>query len=148
MPTQTERTLGAAVCLAAIPFPYVGPIVGLALQGRSPYVRYHALRCLLEQVLATAVLAVLMAVSVSYSIHALVQSGVFENGIQWGKIDWLGILLKSVATWVLLALWNVWNVANSVRDAMGAYAGKPITARKWAERKAAALAGAGPVRAS
>jgi len=141
MVSQEDRVLGAAVNLAAIPFPYVGPIVGLIVGGRSPFVRYHAFRCLIEQVLATILLALIMIASLTYSIVTLVQSGVFANGIDWSKIDWLGILIKSVATWVGLALWNLWNVVHSIRAGLAAYLWEPIRPPGWSERKAAHLAG-------
>jgi hypothetical protein len=121
-------------------------LVGIALHPRSAYVRYHAYRCLIEQVVATVLLAVLLVCSVAYSVVSLVNSGVFENGIQWSKIDWVGILVKSAVTWIGLALWNAWNVFNSLRDARAAYAGAPLSRRNWSERRAIALAGSESVR--
>ncbi len=136
--------IAGAVNFAAIPFPYLGPIVGLAVAGRSSFVRYHASRCLIEQVLATAILVVVVGVSLAYSVWNLVQSGVFENGIQLSKIDWLGILIKSVVTWIALALWNLWNLLNSLRDGMSALAGQEVNAVSWSERRAARFAGIAP----
>ncbi len=139
--TNHERAVSAAICIAAIPFPYLGPIVGIVLHPRSPYVRFHAYRCLIEQVLATVLLATLLVASLLYSVVSLVQSGVFENGFNWSRIDWVGILVKSAATWAGLFLWNAWNIVNSVRDGLAAYRGEPIQPRRWVDRRAATLAG-------
>ena len=60
--TGSERITAAAVNISAIFFPYLGPIVGAVIAGQSKFVRYHAYRCLIEQVVSTVACSSLMAV--------------------------------------------------------------------------------------
>jgi hypothetical protein len=136
-----ERLWASAVNLAAIPFPYVGPIVGLAVAGNSKYVRFHAYRCLIEQIVSTIVIGFLMACSFGFSLYQLWKTGTFENGIDLNKVDWVAILVKGVVTWLLFALWGVWNTINSIRDALQANSGLLPKSPKWSERKALKLSG-------
>lgn len=143
---EHDRLLAATVNVAAIFFPYAGPIVGAAVLGKSPYARYHALKSLIEQIVSTLVIGFLMLCSLSYSIYSLYHQ--MEGGFDWSKIDWVSLLIKSLVTYLLLALWELINIVLSIRDAIQAMHGKLPDRPKWAERKALALSGMNRLPAS
>jgi len=137
--TERDKMLGAAVNISAIFFPYAGPIVCALVCGKAPFVRYHAYRALIEQVIATVIIGFLMICSISYSVYSFYHQ--MEGGFDWSKIDWWGIILKSLVTWLLLGLWGVVNIFLALRDALEAYHGKLPLKPKWSERKALRLSG-------
>jgi hypothetical protein len=139
--TSRERAIAVLLNLGAIPFPYMGPIIGLAVGGNSKYVRFHAYRCLIEQVVATVIIGVLMVCSLAFSVYQLWKSGTFANGFDVSKIDWAAIIIKGVITWLLLAIWGLWNTFNSIRDALQANSGLLPKAAKWSEKKAMKMSG-------
>ena len=134
----SERTIAAAVNISAIFFPYMGPIVGALLAGQSKFVRFHAYRCLIEQIVSTLIIGTLAITSLAFTIYSL--SKTMEGGFDWHKIDWQTIVIKSVITYLLLALWGVINTLLSVRDAIEALRGQLPAKPKWTERKAMKLA--------
>ncbi|MBS1727180.1 MAG: hypothetical protein JST51_10710 [Armatimonadetes bacterium] len=139
---QRERVLAAAVNVAAIFFPYMGPIVGLVVAARSPYVKFHAFRALIEQVVATVVIGLLIVASLAYSVYSIRES--MADGFDLSKINWVALLVKSLATWILLGLWEAVNVVLSIRDALEALRGDVPSKPKWSERRAIRMAGLVP----
>ncbi|MBS1704326.1 MAG: hypothetical protein JST40_00515 [Armatimonadetes bacterium] len=139
--TSGEKTLAGALNLAAIPMPYVGPVIGLVIGSQSKFVRFHAFRCLIEQIFATALTLLVVATSLGYSIYTMVKNGVFDHGIDVSKIDWVTLLIKSAITWIAFGLWNLWNVVNSVLDAIQAFSGALPRRFGWCARRAARLSG-------
>ena len=135
--TGSERVTAAAVNISAIFFPYLGPIVGAVIAGQSKFVRYHAYRCLIEQVVSTVILVTLLLVSFGYTLYGLSKS--MAGGFDIHKIDFLTILIKAAVTWVLLGLWEVVNIVLSIRDALEALNGQLPLKPKWTERKAMVL---------
>lgn len=134
---KKDQGLAMLVNLASIPFPYAAPIVGSFVGARSPYIKFHAFRVLIEQVLGSIVAGILIACSLAYSLWKLKNDGVLDStGLHTERIDWVGILVKSVLTWVLFALWGVWNTFNSLKDAMEAGRGYVPTKPRWSERLA------------
>lgn len=131
---EGDKVLGAAVNVSAIFFPYVGPIVGVIVGSKSPFVKYHAYRNLIEQVISTLIIGFLMACSLAYSIYSLYNSQ--KDGFDLSKIDWVTMLMKAAVTWLLLALWGLINTALSIRDAIQALGGKLPVKPNWAQRKA------------
>jgi uncharacterized membrane protein len=131
-----DRQLATAVNVGAIFFPYLAPIVGIAAFGKSQFVRFHAYRCLIEQVVMTIAIGFLMLCSVSYSLY-----GFYQQGFDFQKFDWVAFLIKSVVVWLLLGLFQVLNFINSVRDASEAFQGKVPSHPKWSERLAMKWAG-------
>jgi uncharacterized membrane protein len=138
--SDRDKGLAAAVNVSAIFFPYMGPIVGAIVGAKSPYVKFHAYRNLIEQVISTIIIGFLMACSLAYSIYSLYNDQ--KDGFDLAKIDWLPILMKAAITWLLLAIWNLINIFLSLRDASQALKGKLPTNPKWSERRALKLAGA------
>ena len=136
--TGSERTTAAAVNISAIFCPYLGPIVGAVLAGKSKFVRFHAYRCLIEQILSTLIIGILVIFSLAFTIYSL--SNTMEGAFDWHKVDWQTIVIKSVVTYLLLALWGVINTILSIRDAIEALRGDLPRKPKWAERKAMKLA--------
>ncbi len=133
-----ERTVAAAVNISAIFFPYLGPIVGSLIAGKSKFVKFHAYRCLIEQILSTLIIGALAITSLAFTIYSLSQT--MQGGFDWHKIDWQTILIKSIVTYLLLALWGLINILLSVRDAIEALRGELPKRPKWSERKAMKLA--------
>ena len=136
--TGGERVTAAAVNISAIFFPYLGPIVGAVIAGQSKFVRYHAYRCLIEQVVSTVILVTLLLISFGFTVYSLSKSMV--GGFDIHKIDLVTILIKAAVTWVLLGLWEVVNVVLSIRDAIEALNGELPRKPKWTERRAMKLA--------
>ena len=137
--TQKDKTLAAGVNVAAIFFPYLGPIVGGIIGSKSPYVKFHAYRNLIQQILSTIIIGFLMACSLAYSIYSLYNNQ--KDGIDLSKIDWVPMLMKTIVIWVLLALWGLINTILSIGDALQALRGELPLNPKWSERKAMNVAG-------
>lgn len=130
-PDTNERTIAGALNLASIPFPYLGPIVGLIMGHRSPYVRFHAVRSLIEQVILSAITFTLIVVSLVWSLASLAQSG-----FDLQTIDWKTLILKTVAFWMLLGLFWVANLVNALQDAVDGFAGRYPRKFGWTTRLA------------
>jgi uncharacterized membrane protein len=137
--TQRDKTLAAGVNVAAIFFPYMGPIVGSIIGSKSPYVKFHAYRNLIQQVVSAIIIGFLMACSLAYSVYSLYNNQ--KDGFDLSKIEWVPILMKAAITWALLALWGVINTILSIGDALQALRGQLPTKPKWSERKAMNMAG-------
>jgi hypothetical protein len=137
--SQKDKTLAAGVNIAAIFFPYMGPIVGAIVGSKSSYIKFHAYRNLIEQVISTVIIGFLMACSLAYSIYALYNNQ--KDGFDLSKIEWLPLLMKAAITWLLLAIWGLINTFLSLRDAAQALQGRLPTKPKWSERTALRLAG-------
>lgn len=131
--TTKERNLASGVHLAAIFFPFMGPIIGYAISS-SKYVKYHALKAIVEQVITSIIIGILMIASLSYSIYTLYQSQ--KDGFDLAKIDWVTMLIKGAITWVLFAIWNLINIVLSLKDAAAANRGQLPIKPKFAERLA------------
>lgn len=137
--SQKDKNLAAGVNIAAIFFPYMGPIVGAIIGSKSPYVKFHAYQNLIQQIISAIIIGFLMACSLAYSIYSLYNNQ--KDGFDLSKIDWVSILLKAFLTWALLGLWAVINTIMSVGDALKALRGEMPSKPKWSERKAIKLAG-------
>ncbi len=134
--TDTDRRLGALVCLAAIPAPYAGPLIGLVVAGRRPFVRYHAVRALVGQLIAGMLTFMVIATSLSFTVYQLVQTG-----FDLSQINWWQVLFKSVAVWLALALFGLWNTLTSLREAYAANQGVLPRRMGISDRIAARVAG-------
>jgi uncharacterized membrane protein len=137
--TERERLVAGGLNIAAIFMPYIGPIIGYAMAGKSSFVRFHALRCIIEQVVMTVVLGTLMVLSLIWTVYNL-----YQTGFDLQKIDWAFVIGKAVVTWLLLGLLNILNFINGVRDGLQAFQGKYPTRFKWTERIAAKMSGFKP----
>ena len=137
--TQKDKTLAAGVNVAAIFFPYLGPIVGGIIGSKSPYVKFHAYRNLIQQIVSTIIIGFLMACSLAYSIYSFYNNQ--KDGFDLSKIEWVPILMKAAITWALLALWGLINTILSIGDALQALRGEVPAKPKWTERKALRLSG-------
>jgi hypothetical protein len=134
---KQDQGLAMVMNLASIPLPYIAPIAGAVLGKKSPYVKFHSYRMLIEQVLGSILAGVLIACSLAYSLWKLKSDGVLDStGLHTEKIDWIGIIVKSVLTWILFALWGLWNTFNSLKDAMEAGRGYVPSKPRWSERLA------------
>ena len=116
-PTSAERTTAAAIYLSEIFLPVIGPAIGLVVLGKSsPYVRFHATKALREWFILKLALAVLATASFSYTVWHLISEG-------FAHFDWTAFLLRMVAAWILLAILEVLNTLQSLRQAWAAYRG-------------------------
>lgn len=129
--SDRDRHVGGLVHLAAIPAPFWGPAVVLILFGSRPFVRYQAYKALIEQLVAISITVSVFAISIGITIYQFIQ-----NGFDLTQIDWIQVIVKSLAVWLLLALFNLWNVINAVRDASTAFRGTVPSRPKWTERLA------------
>ncbi len=134
---KKDQGLAMVMNLASIPLPYVAPIAGLVLGVRSPYVKFHSYRMLIEQVLGSILAGILIACSLAYSLWKSKNDGVIDSvGLHLEKIDWWGLIAKTVIIWVFFALWGLWNTFNSLKDAMEAGRGYLPPKPRWSERLA------------
>ena len=136
---EHEKVMAAAVNVSAIFFPYAGPIVGAILGAKSPFVKFHSYRNLIEQIVSTLIIAFLIVCSLSYSVWRLYETQ--KGGFDLGKVEWIPMLVKAGAIWLLLGLWGVINTILSIRDALQALRGEIPNRPKWTERKAMKWAG-------
>jgi hypothetical protein len=136
-----EKTVAGGLNVAAIFFPYIGPVIGLAISAGSKFVKFNAYRCLIEQVTRTILVGLIIVASLSYSIYSMVQAGVFKDGIDLSKIDWVTLLIKSAVTWLAFAAWALWNTVSLIRYALQGFAGKLPAKMRWVDRLAAKWAG-------
>lgn len=134
--TSNERLAGAAVNIASIPFPWTAPLVGFAVAGKSKFVRFQAIRSLIEQVASIVLIGSITIASVVYSVVDFA-----NKNFDFSKIDWKMVILKSVAIWIGLGLFAVWNFFNAIRDAWQAWNGDVPKKMKWSERLAAKWSG-------
>lgn len=137
--TQKDKTLAAGVNVAAIFFPYMGPIAGAIVGSNSPYVKFHAYRNLIQQIISTIIIGFLMACSLAYSIYSLYNNQ--KDGFDLSKIEWVPILMKAAITWALLGIWGLINIILSIGDALQALRGEVPAKPKWTERKALRISG-------
>jgi uncharacterized membrane protein len=128
-PTQQERTLAGGVHIASIFFPWLAPIVGIVVAGKSKFIRYHAVLALTEQVILTLTIGLIMIASLSHSIYNLYQQ--YQEGFKDFNI-W-PILIKSVAIWVGFAIFGLWNsilsIFQGIRAFKGNWGGKGLSSR-------------------
>lgn len=134
--SSRERALGAAVHVASIPAPYVGPLVALAVAGGSPFVRYQAVRALVGQALAGALTFLVVATSLTISVAQLMRTG-----FDLSQIDWVQLIVKSVVVWLALALFGLWNTVTAIREALTAFRGELPARMRWPDRLSARLSG-------
>ena len=143
-PTSQERVLAGGLNVAAIFLPCLGPIAGLALSDGSKFVKFNAYRCLVEQIVRTVLIGLIVLASLSYSMYSMVRDGVFDNGFDLSKIDWVAIIVKSAVTWIAFAVWGIWNTIGSIKDALQAFSGRMPQRMGWVNRRAAKWAGLSP----
>ena len=121
---QNERNAAAACHVAGIFFPYLAPIVALALSWkRSRFVQIHALESLFEAITLTVFTVLVFAVSLAISLPGLLEllrsrGESFEWSMLWAA------LIKSALVWVGLALVGLWYTIRSVLDAVQAMKGE------------------------
>jgi uncharacterized membrane protein len=130
-PSQHEKLIAAGLNFAAIPFPYMGPIIGYVVGSKSSFVRFHALRSLIEQLVLSLLIGFLMACSLGWTIYTLLR-----DGFDLQKIDWTQQILKAVFFWLLFGLFGLLNTLNSILDGVQALQGRIPTSKKWSERLA------------
>lgn len=133
--TSTDRQLGAVVHLASIPAPYLAPVIALVVAGGRPFVRYHAVRVLVGQLIAGFITFLVIATSLSFTVYQLVQTG-----FDLSEINWWQVILKSVAVWLALALFGLWNTFTSLREAYVASQGSLTRRIRWPDRLTARIA--------
>lgn len=119
-PTRTEGTAAASVHGASIFFPFVAPIVGLVLAGRSEFVRSHSMQALKEAILAKVLVLMAVLASACFTLYRLFT--LYLN-------DWKGVsvgefLFRAVIGWTVLWLFALITNVFSVRQAVRAYRGE------------------------
>lgn len=131
-PTDSERQRAALVHIAAIFMPYAGPIAGLVLAGSSGYVRFHAFRSLIGQVVTTLLTGTVVLISLGHTLFTL------WNAYQAGnlQIDWLMVIAKSLGVWLGLSLFALINTIGSIRSAHAAWTREDWGGRNPVDRMA------------
>ncbi|MBS1714144.1 MAG: DUF4870 domain-containing protein [Armatimonadetes bacterium] len=121
LPTPFDRGWAAAVHVASIPWPLIGPLVGWALFHRkSRYVASHAKQALLETIVLNLGLFIVGLASFCYTVVRVVHY--FQTN--WADFSWQEFLVRFLVGWILLALLQVFNVVWSVKQAVDAWRGK------------------------
>lgn len=120
-PTRADRGWAAAVHVASIPWPLIGPLVGWALFAKkSRYVAAHAKQALLETIVLNVGLFVLALASFTYTVVRIVHY-VQTN---WADFSWQEFLIRFLVGWILLGLLELFNIVWSVKQAVDAWNGK------------------------
>ena len=115
-PNRTDRILAAGVHVSDLFFPLVGPLIALLLNGgRNRYVAFHGWKAMLEFVYLKLALLTVGIFSLGYTLYNLYQ--------RFMSFDWSGMLLRMLAGWVLLAILEALNSAQSIWQAWQAYQG-------------------------
>lgn len=112
-PTRNERLVALCINLSAIPAPYVAPLIGCLLAPRSSFVRFFALRLILDEIVVTLVSLILVLTSSCWSLISLVRSG-----FDLAHLDWQLLVIKAVAFWTILQLLAL---ANTIAAVCGAF---------------------------
>ena len=134
---SSDRKLAAAVHLGAVFFPFMAPIVGLVLAGRSRYVRFHALTSLIGQVLLSTLIITITIISLGHSIWSA-----YETWRTGAEIQWLAILLKPLALWLAFGLFSLINTLGELRRIPKTINGEDWGGRGLADRWARKITGA------
>lgn len=116
VPTQKEQNIAAIMHLAAIPAPYLGPIIAAITNRKSKFILFHALSAMISQVLTTLLLGSISIASIAYSLYDL-------YGKNWdiSQIDWKMTLIKTAVVWLMLGLFALWNVVTAISLALRTY---------------------------
>lgn len=124
---QKQRSLAAVMHLAAIPFPFFGPLVGIVVSKPDSFLRTHSIVRLKREIWTAVILFVIGAVYFLSSVPGWIHH--FQTGFR--DFDILQFLLKTAIYWILSALYGVWNTVEGVVLAVRAFNGnQPKTRRK------------------
>lgn len=107
--------LGAAPHVASIFFPIIGPAVALLVLQSSPFGKHNAISSLKGDLKLFTITAAIIVASLSTSIYSAIQ--IIQNG---QEIDWVGMIVKSVIVWLLLAVFGLINTITSIISAVNA----------------------------
>lgn len=135
-PETVTRGMAAAPHFLSIPFPVVGPlIVAIASAGR-PAARYQALRAFLADLVVFALTATIVVVSIGHSLWTAWQT--YRTG---DDVNWIAMLVKSVAVWLGLAAFGLWNTVSSLLEGLAVLRGRDRPPQQWLDRLAARWSG-------
>lgn len=135
-PSPSDRRLAAAVHLGAVFFPFMAPIVGLVLAGRSRYIRFHAFSSLIAQVLLTALIVTITIISLGHSLWSA-----YETWRTGAEIQWLTILLKPLVLWLAFGLFSLINTIGELKRIPKTMNGEDWGGRSLADRWARKVTG-------
>jgi hypothetical protein len=123
-----ERRLAAAVHVGSIAAPIVVPGVAWVIGQRSPFIKGHAQKALIDFLLLKVALFVAIVASSIYTISRLIT--LYQN--DWKGFDVTEFLIRFVVGWALLAILGAITTICSLREAWQAYNGK--WPRRFAKR--------------
>jgi hypothetical protein len=109
-----DKVMGAAPHFLSIPFPVFGPLVFALVIGNSPYAKYHGFRAVLNDLKIIVITVVIGLISLSMTIVSIIR--LIQEG---GQPDWVGMIIKGVIVWLLLAGYGLWNTISSIIDGVG-----------------------------
>lgn len=115
-------------------FPIFGPLVAIFVLKGRPYARFHAVRALFGDLRVLGFTALVMGISLSITIAnaiRFIQSG--------GEIDWVSVIVRSVAVWLILFLAGAVNTVKSIWHAVRAWQSDDWGGRGWSDKKARAM---------
>lgn len=127
---HSDRLLGALVHVSSIPWPLLGPLVGVLVFGKSnKFVRAHALQALLDTILFNCLIFLAMGASLTYSVIRIIH---YIN-TNWADFSWQEFLARFLIGWILLAIFGLVNTVISLTQAASAWRGNwPRKKRKTA----------------
>lgn len=105
--------------IASIPFPWMAPLVGLLIGKGQPFLRHHSWKALKGQIITGLIVLTVTAASLSHSLYSLYQQ--YQEGFR--DFNLWSVVVKSIAVWVGLFLFGLWNTVASVLDAKKALIG-------------------------
>lgn len=128
---KADRDLATLVCIGAIFFPFLAPILGVAISKKGSATRYFSILNLIQQLVWGALQFLVVALSLGYSLYGLIQTG-----FDWKQIDWVAMMIKSVIVWAALALFQLINLISAIREILDLRSKKNLQFRWWTQRLA------------
>lgn len=124
---SSERAGAAAAHISGVFFPFIGPLVVFFAAGKSRYMRYHALHALIGMLILNIVLLTAGAISLTISLMNLYR----QSQENFQNFEWWPLIVKSVVTWIILALIGlantVVNIVQGIKAHNGQWPGRSLT---------------------
>ncbi len=126
-----DRLLGAIPHAVSVFSPVIGPGIAAIVLKKGSYGRFQAIRALIGDLKLFAITATIIAISLATSIYNGIQ--LIQSGQQ---PDWIAMIVKSLAVWLLLALFGLVNTITSILSAIRAYRTEDWGGRSWTDKTA------------
>lgn len=114
--TPHDRTMAVGAHVFSIFFPVFGPLIMWIVANSQPYASHHAKKAFWGDIKLFLITATIIAVSLGFSIVKGIQT--IQSGAEF---DWIGMIVKSIAVWLLVAAFGLWNTVSSAISALKAW---------------------------